>query len=178
MKFEQWNDVAELVGTVAIVASLIFVGLQLRQTQQQLEQDEKVARTEMSSSFVANVIESDNAIIQNMDIWLRGNAGEELSAAEQEIHALLVHMANERAYYSVLGLRRLESDEIADLDAAEFAAFLYENPGARRVWMDREQRLRKYRRMVDPEERTTPGWVGLIESHLAVFEAQARSNTQ
>ena len=178
MKFKQFNEIAELVGTIAVVASLIFVGLQLQQTQQQLEQAEDIARTEQNSSYVANVIDSNNAIIQNLDVWLRGNAGEELSAAEQEIHALLVHMRNERAYYAVEGLRRLESDEIADLDAATFAAFLYENPGAKRVWRDREQWLGKYRRMVKPEERMTPGWVELIESHLAVFEAQARSSTQ
>ena len=33
MKFSQWKDVAELTGLVAIVASLIFVGLQLKQSQ-------------------------------------------------------------------------------------------------------------------------------------------------
>ena len=85
MKFEQWNEIAELVGTVAVVASLIFVGLQLQQTRQQLEQEGKIALTEMNSNHVTNVIESDNAIIQNVDIWLRGNAGEQLSRAEQEI---------------------------------------------------------------------------------------------
>lgn len=178
MKFEQFNEIAELVGTLAVVASLIFVGLQLQQTQQQLEQAEDIARTEMNSSFVANVIENNNAIIQNLDIWLRGNAGEELDAAESEIHRLLVHMRNERAYYAAEGLRRLESDEIADLEAAAFAAFLYENPGAKRVWRDREQWLGKYRRMVRPEEQTTSDWVELIASHLAVFEAQAQSSVQ
>lgn len=178
MKFEQFNEIAELVGTVAVVASLIFVGLQLQQTQQQLEQAEDIARTEMNSSHVANVIENNNAVIQNLDIWLRGNTGEELSTAEQEIHALLVHMRNERAYYAAEGLRRLESDEIADLEAAAFAAFLYENPGAKRVWRDREQWLGKYRRLVQPEERTTPDWVELIETHLAIFEGQARSSAQ
>ena len=33
MKFEKFNAVAELVGIAAIVASLVFVGLQLRQDQ-------------------------------------------------------------------------------------------------------------------------------------------------
>lgn len=31
MKFNEWNEIAELVGIVAIVASLVFVGLQMRQ---------------------------------------------------------------------------------------------------------------------------------------------------
>jgi len=31
MKFKEWNEIAELVGIAAIVASLVFVGLQMRQ---------------------------------------------------------------------------------------------------------------------------------------------------
>lgn len=34
MQFAKWKDIAELVGLVAIVASLVFVGLQLRQSQE------------------------------------------------------------------------------------------------------------------------------------------------
>ena len=176
MKFKQWNEIAELVGIVAVVASLIFVGLQLQQTQQQLEQEQKIAQNEMNASYVANVIESNNAIIQNMDIWLRGNSGEELSAAEQETHALLVEIKNDQAYYSTQGLRRFGNEEGAEQDAAAFAGFLYENPGAKRVWRDREQWLGNYRGMVQPEEQTTNSWVELIESHIAIFEEQARSS--
>ena len=42
MKKTDWKDVAELVGIAAIVASLVFVGLQLRQEQ-------VIARTELAS---------------------------------------------------------------------------------------------------------------------------------
>lgn len=178
MKFEQWNEIAELVGTVAVVASLIFVGMQLQQTQQQLEQEGKIAMTEMNSSYVANVIESNNAIIQNMDIWLRGNAGEELSPEESQIHVRLIHTANELAYFAIAALRRMENDAVADLDAAVFAGFLHENPGARRVWREREHKLGTYRGIIEPGEMTTASWVELIESHLAVFEEHARSGTQ
>ena len=34
MNFSQLKDIAELIGLVAIVASLIFVGLQLKQSQE------------------------------------------------------------------------------------------------------------------------------------------------
>ena len=33
MKLREWNEVAELIGIAAIVASLVFVGLQMRQEQ-------------------------------------------------------------------------------------------------------------------------------------------------
>lgn len=34
MRFTEWKEIAELVGLVAIVASLVFVGLQLKQSQE------------------------------------------------------------------------------------------------------------------------------------------------
>jgi len=39
MKFDRWKEIAELIGIVSIVASLIFVGIQLRQGQQSLESE-------------------------------------------------------------------------------------------------------------------------------------------
>ena len=42
MKKTDWKDIAELIGIAAIVASLVFVGVQLRQEQ-------LIARTEMAS---------------------------------------------------------------------------------------------------------------------------------
>ena len=33
MKINAWKDIAEIVGITALVASLIFVGLQIRQEQ-------------------------------------------------------------------------------------------------------------------------------------------------
>ena len=42
MKFREWNEIAELVGIAAIVASLVFVGLQMRQ-------DHVFARSELGA---------------------------------------------------------------------------------------------------------------------------------
>jgi hypothetical protein len=42
MKFKEWNEIAELVGIAAIVASLVFVGLQMRQ-------DHVFARSELGA---------------------------------------------------------------------------------------------------------------------------------
>jgi len=33
MRFSEWKEIAELVGLAAIIASLVFVGLQLKQSQ-------------------------------------------------------------------------------------------------------------------------------------------------
>ena len=42
MKFKEWNEIAELIGMAAVVASLVFVGLQMRQ-------DHVIARSELAA---------------------------------------------------------------------------------------------------------------------------------
>lgn len=46
MRKTDWKDIAELVGIVAIVASLVFVGIQLRQ-------DRTLARAELAAISMA-----------------------------------------------------------------------------------------------------------------------------
>ena len=75
MKSLSWKSLAELIGMAAIVGSLIFVGLQIRQEQ-------VIALSELNLSLLASQIELNNSISDNADIWVRGNAGEELSQAE------------------------------------------------------------------------------------------------
>ena len=55
------------------------------------------------------------------------------------------------------------------LDIADFAGFLYENPGVRRVWQAEEQRLREIRRVVMPgEQRST--WSDRVNEILMRIE--------
>ena len=80
MKSASWKDTAEFVGITAIVLSLIFVGLQIRQSQQ-------IAIEEV----INNSNERQNAIreliVANADIWHRACLGEPLDPAERVIAA-------------------------------------------------------------------------------------------
>ncbi len=163
MKSNNWKDFAELIGIAAIVASLMFVGLQMRQA-------EVIARSEMNASILANRIEMHAAIIEHPDIWERGNKGEELEGDEAAIFSRLVFIVNEEAYSAVQQSIIWGQSEDADLDAAIFAAYLHENPGARRVWRAREDRLSNYRSQVVPGEQTTSDWIQRIESNMALFD--------
>ena len=78
MKSVNWRALAEVVGIAAIVASLIFVGLQLRQSQD-------IALSELGASRHASRIELNNAISDHADIWARGNAGDELDHADSVV---------------------------------------------------------------------------------------------
>jgi len=78
MNPERMHDWLQLVGMATIVASLIFVGLQLRQS-------EHAAQSDMSQSTVAVGVEISALIAEHSDVWLKACSGEELSAPEQLI---------------------------------------------------------------------------------------------
>ena len=168
---KNWKSIAEFLAITAVVASLVFVGLQLQQAQD-------IAIAEMNASGVANTLEENNAVIENVDVWMRGNADENLTSAEAEIYLRLLTNMNNRFYFIVQQQERLGVGDDAVLDVAEFAGFLYENPGARRVWRAREDRLGKYRGLIKPSEITTSDWIELIESYIAIYEQRLDAAVQ
>ncbi len=167
--FKDWKMFAELMGITAIVASLIFVGMQMQQTQE-------IAIAEMNASTLANSIESGNALIENAETWVKGNAGDELTPGESVIYMRLLQNVNNRFYSSASQLRGLGLDNVADVEVVELAAFLYQNPGARRAWRCREERLRQYRGIVKPDEEVSSLWIDTVESMFAAFDGQAGLN--
>lgn len=166
MKLNDWKSIAELVGIFAVVASLVFVALQLKQSQ-------AIALAEMYGAVATVATEETGMVIDNADIWRRGNANEHLTPTEAIIYAQLIRSINDRFWFRGQQLRELGRVKQADNDLAEFAAFLFENPGARQAWRSREDWLGKYRAMLDPEESFTADWVTHVESAIAVYEEQS-----
>jgi len=62
LKATNWKDIAELVGIAAIVASLIFVGLQMQQTQKIALAAAYQARADTSIGIFQSISESDELI--------------------------------------------------------------------------------------------------------------------
>ena len=78
MKFSDWKDTAELIGIVAIVASLVFVGLQLRQSHKIALATQYQARAEATLSLHLAGIEADWLPVRP----LRDGISEEVSARD------------------------------------------------------------------------------------------------
>ena len=115
MKSNNWKDFAERIGIAAIVASLIFVGLQMRQA-------EVIAKSEMHASYLANRIEMHAAIIEHSDIWKRGNKGEKLEEDESAIFSRQVFIVNDEAYiigHKIFNLGEMSINKCYGSDQAE-----------------------------------------------------------
>ena len=166
MDFRKFNEVAELVGIVAIVASLVFVGLELRQSQ-------AIARADIEASYAAASIEMASLVSENSEVWAKGIAGQELGESETEVFESIITALSDRIWSNQEQMRLLKSDEAADAIVHEFAAFLHQRPGVRRAWVAREERLKADRETLDPwSAALTSHYVETILADLAVLDTK------
>ena len=125
MKDVRLRNIVELIGITALVASLIFVGLQLRQA-------EEATFVELGLAITA--IERDELalVFEHADVWVKGNAGEELDTTDATIYAGLMKVAWSRVFWHTISAREIGYNDDAPLH--DFAWFLHKNPGARVAW--------------------------------------------
>jgi hypothetical protein len=126
MKFSNWKDIAELVGISAIVASLVFVGMQL-------EQSQRLAFADSVLAMGANGIEERSLQAEHIDIWLKGNAGDELNANDYGIYKILFTNRQSGEFYIWISLESTGT-HYEGVASQGLATFLYRNPGARAEW--------------------------------------------
>ena len=169
MKSIDWKDIAEFVGISAIVASLVFVGLQLKQSQE-------IAIAEAFLSILASEIEATDSINENADLWARANNGAELSAAEQVIFENLVRTLHRTAGISRAQLRRLGHDDAADGQLTNFAIFLHENPAARQVWVTQSGTYNYYQNQLTGRNLNRGGLLRAKLAELDRVQSYAESN--
>ena len=158
MKSLSRKDIAEFVGIVAIVASLVFVGLELSQAQ-------RVAIAEGWASNFATRIEIANSIKEDMVIWKKGTRGDELEEEESAIFAILLNELNDNNFQGYLLTRLIEGPIAAEFNANEFARFLYHAPGARKVWVERTEYIENNRRLLNDNHSIEP-WHESIRTAL------------
>jgi len=160
-----WKDVAEATGLVAIVASLVFVGLQLRQTQD-------IGLAEGYSMAISTWNDVASEIDEHVEIWRRGNAGENLDENEATIFASLVTQVNHAAILGFLHSQQVAGIDQARIFAQDFAGFLYRNPGARRIWVMQEKNFATYRKILDSDYQTHI-WTQTVNDYLTELDRQA-----
>jgi hypothetical protein len=143
LKHTNWKDIAELLGIAAIVASLVFVGLQLKQ-------EDEVAQLEMFDRSVEQQREFADWITQHAEIWQRGCIGEELSDTDQLVFAQIYNVYINHTYLRWL---RFKVSDFAGGDGQylidSFAANIHRYPGILAVGEERLEWAEEGRRYTD-----------------------------
>lgn len=126
MKKPDWKATAELVGIAAVVASLVFVGIQLRQ-----EQEIAIVDT------YGSVVESNQAVLsligEHPEIWEKGLLGNELSSSDEIVFSGMVRAVFSRHAQMYIRFTRIGPGN-PDKLLQDFAYAIYIFPGLRRQW--------------------------------------------
>lgn len=115
-----WKGLAEIVGVSAIVASLIFIGFQMRQ-------DRAIATAQIFSEYGETHAQWVALLADNMDIWIRGLNGSELDEtgyAQFDALALGYVVLQRTKYYRSTAFTGPTETLVRDV-----AYFIYQYPG-------------------------------------------------
>ena len=123
MDIQKLNDWMQVIGIFGLMASLVFVGFQIKQT-------DDIAIDDVFDSISMNTIEFSSLVTENADVWYRGCLDEELSDAERIKFGQVFATWNT---VSFLGWKRLTVAKLVDADPQfainSYAANLYRYPG-------------------------------------------------
>lgn len=127
---EKLNDWLQIIGIFAVVASLVFVGIQLIQSQ-------KIANADRFQETISSITAINESIIENAEIFTKANRSEKLS--EQEILVLTQTLDS-------LWAQAFFGQQAAELTGGPWqgpsvglAMFLFNNPGVRKVWNEMQE---------------------------------------
>lgn len=156
-----WKGTAELIGIAAIVASLIFVGLQMRQ-------DQEIAQAQAFVDAAAVITDLNQYLENNKEVWIKGLDGAELSSEDRfTFHALC------RAVF----LRKISHWERAkrlgagnpDIIAQNFAYDVRIYPGLRQCFDDVTEYFEERRRPFG-HSRIDETFTSAVEAALAELD--------
>ncbi len=137
-----WKEAAEILGIIAIVASLVFVGIQLRQ-------DQEIAEAQIYLGATANVAVIAQTIADNERLWRRGLDGEDLSPDERATFNSILRAVYQRDFgLFARGLRLDLAPPKMVIRRVALNAFIY--PGYRQFLVDRRSETAVLRESLEP----------------------------
>ncbi len=159
-----WKGTAELVGLAAIVASLIFVGLQMRQ-------DQEIAEAQAYIDASAALTDLNQYIENNKEVWIKGLDGAELSLAENFTFRALCRTIYLRKIAQFERAKRLDAGN-PDFFAQSYAYDIHLYPGLRRFFDEVIESLEE-RRSAFGRSRSDDTFTSAVEASLAELDRNA-----
>ena len=156
----RWKGAIEAVGLLSVVASLIFVGLEIRQSGQ-------AANDTAMASDSSIIVDMESLVLSNADVWRRGCEGDDLEPTEALIYSHIHHAYTFQ--YFLRWTRDIKGLDVssADLSIDNLAMNIYRNPGFAREWnahgasrhhVPDEADMEVFRRLVDDRVAEFPSF--------------------
>ena len=133
MDIMELGAIGELVGGVAVVASLVYVGLQVRQSTQTTRAASHHATIDSLREWSLSIVE-DNDVA---DLWLKGNADSTLLDERDQLKYTMLMFALLRIFETNFYQNQVGTGERKLLHSEELnMQWLFSNPGVQRWWRD------------------------------------------
>ena len=151
-----WKTAVEIVGISAIVVSLVFVGLQVRQ-------DREIAVAQNMLSVVEAKKHWVEVMTPNSSIWLKANSEMALTPEEREIYWWMAHALEVQYFVDWFRAEQVPGANSADNFAYAFALVLDRNPGLLDYW---HQKLDEWALQTEYSGVEVDGWSDSVNRAL------------
>jgi hypothetical protein len=156
----KWRETAELIGIASIVASLVFVGLEVRQSG-------RAAIESALADTASMMVETESLVLSHPDVWQRGCLNDELEPEEQVVFSRIHHVYTFSRFFEWLrttdgvgvGSGQLSIDNIA-MNIHRYPGFKaeWEAHGQSRQHVHDEAPFQVFRRLVDQRVQEFPSF--------------------
>ena len=160
------GNFGEFVGAFAVVATLVYLAVQIKSARVASEASHIAVSGQHSSGVRERFIES-------AELWIKGNSGGELSTAERFAFAQLVESMAEVHFFAFVRTRTLGGGFDERIPASVLAEFLHRYPVAYERWQAREEAYVGSRRTIGlPETSNAVGddWIRMVTDAVATLE--------
>lgn len=160
------KEILEGIGVFSIVASLIFVGVQVNQGQREGESAEVIAYLEMAGNL-------RSLLVENAEVWHKACAGEVLAPAEKTVAAQLYKHYVEFMFMTAAASRVGVMRDWPEFLVNRFAANLHRYPGFAALAEQHEVFAREGEKgLEDPASRATFEAIMLRVAELEEIEPE------
>jgi hypothetical protein len=153
-KISNW---VQAIGVIGVVASLVFVGIEVRQS----------GRSAMDASLSSDsdvIVSVEELVTQNPDAWYRGCRGDKLQPADEVVFTHTFHAYEFLYYLRWLRAERGVAASNSNISIDNMAAAVHRNPGLRRLWEDHAKA-----RYHMPDDIPFQRWRVLVDARLDEF---------
>jgi hypothetical protein len=164
MNWDAIGAVGEMIGSLAVVVTLVYLALQVR-----------TAKVESSSNAIAverEVYLATRAqFVENADLWVKGNSGGELSASERFAFDELVSAKADQHFFWFA--RGVVSGNALDQQVAitDLALFFHRFPVAYACWgLDEARYVEMWRRLRMESAALGKEWYRRVREAVAALE--------
>jgi len=158
------NDWLQVAGLAGVIASLVFVGLQLKQDRQ-FALSEAMTEAAESSKYWAELLSG------NAEIWTKGIAGKPLTDVESQVFDALADaffLRWQAAWVRVI--QHEQGASAANRFAREAALHIYSKPGLQSYW---SRRMAWTSLVSDKSSAALPRqWAAAVETQLSLIRQQ------